>query len=148
MCGNHDDAEDVLAESLVHAYRALPRLQAPEAFRAWLTQISRRACGRLKKRAAARRTVALSELEELGLEISTPEADPEQLAIERELKRCLIASLNKLPPQYREVYELRELEGMTAEEVSVKTGLSIGNIKSRLHRARARIRQEMDQAIS
>ncbi len=148
MCGNHDDAEDVLAESLVHAYRALPKLQAPEAFQAWLTQIGRRACGRLRKRAAARRTVALAELEEHGLEISAPGASPEEVAMERELKRCLLSSLEKLPPQYREVYELRELDGLTAEEVSVRTGLTVGNIKSRLHRARARIREEMDQAMS
>ncbi|MCW5947230.1 MAG: sigma-70 family RNA polymerase sigma factor [Fimbriimonadales bacterium] len=148
MCGNHDDAEDVLAESLAKAYRALPSLNDSEAFQAWLAQIGRRTCGRLKRRDAEKPVVALEELEELGFQSRSRIDDPEAIALEQETKRCLLEAFDALPIQYKDVYRMREVEGLSAEETAKRTGLTTGNVKSRLHRARKLIRDSIDAMLA
>jgi RNA polymerase sigma-70 factor (ECF subfamily) len=140
VCGNHDDAEDALVDTLLQAYRSLDQLRDPASLRAWLVQIGRRACGRLKRREAAMPLVAL-----LGDLASTNSVEEE--VIERETKDCLLRALDSLPEHYREVYRLRDVEGMTGEETAQRLGISLPNVKSRLHRARAMLRQRIDSAL-
>ena len=66
----------------------------------------------------------------------------------RQLKDVLQKTLQNLPESYRRVYEMRDLEDFSGEEVARKLGLSVAAVKSRLHRARAFVRQGMDRAIS
>ena len=146
MCGNYDDAEDVLVESLVNAYRAIGELQDDQAFRAWLGQIARRACGRLKQRQSLQPVVNLAAMEEAGFEFPDPHT-PEASALEGETKDCIQGVINNLPDMYREIYELRDILGLSAEEARARTGLSIPAIKSRLHRARHMVRQGLDEAL-
>src|SRR5580700_12014243 len=68
VCGNREDAEDVLVEALLRAYRHLDELRDSVAFRAWLAQIARRVCWQLKERDALLPLVQLSALEEEGAE--------------------------------------------------------------------------------
>lgn len=145
ICGNHDDAEDVLAESLLKAFEAITQLEQRENFRAWLVQIGRRTCGRLRKRQALLPYVNWS----LGdLEISEdPSAGPDQLAVEVELKDCIEVALNGLPKHFQEVYRLRDIEGLSATEVSKQLSISVANVKSRLHRARKLVREEIDASL-
>jgi len=71
VCGNHADAEDVLIEAMLKAYRHLDQLQNSSAFRAWLAQIGRRVCWQLRQREALLPILQLSELEEAGTEIKS-----------------------------------------------------------------------------
>ena len=68
-CGNREDAEDVLIEALLKAYRHLDQLRDQDAFRPWLAQIARRVCLRLKEKSALAPLLQLSQLEEEGSEI-------------------------------------------------------------------------------
>lgn len=147
VCGNHEDAEDVLIEALLKAYRHMEQLHDVESFRPWLAQIGRRVCWQLKKREALLPLMQLSVLEEEGAQISSGEPPMEaQLAV-RQLKEVLQKTLRDLPESYRRVYELRALEDFSGEEVARKLNLSVAAVKSRLHRARTFIRQAMDRAI-
>lgn len=69
VCGNREDAEDVLVEALLKAYRHLGQLRDSAAFRAWLAQIAKRVCWQLKEREALLPLLQLSTLEEEGREI-------------------------------------------------------------------------------
>ena len=69
-CGNREDAEDVLIESLLKAYRSLGDLRAPEAFRTWLGQIASRVCWQLKQRESLLPLLQLSEIEEDGIQFA------------------------------------------------------------------------------
>lgn len=143
VCGNYDDADDVLAESLAKAYRALGSLEDPDNFRAWLMQIGRRTCGRLRQKEAAAPFVAwVAGDDSAGI-------GPAQVTRlrERELKSCLLAALEALPATYRAVYELRDLDGLSAEEAAARLGITVPNLKSRLHRARRRVRESLDRAL-
>lgn len=146
MCGNYDDAEDVLVESLVNAYKAIDDLQDEQAFRGWLAQIARRACGRLKKRQALQPVINLAAMEEAGYELPDPDT-PEASALHSETKGCIQTVINNLPDIYREIYEQRDILGLSAEEVRERSGLSIAAIKSRLHRARSMVRKGLDESF-
>lgn len=146
MCGNHEDAEDVLTQAMVDAFRSLSNLRDEEAFRAWLVQIGRRACGRLKQREAKRPIVGLNELLIRGIEpVASSRVDEE--AAENELKDCVAAVLSEVPAPYRDIYLMRDIEGLTGEETAQKLGLSLAAQKSRLHRARTLIRQKLDDRL-
>jgi len=147
VCGNHADAEDVLIEALLKAYRHLDQLRDSPAFRAWLAKIANRVCWQLRKREALMPLLQLSSLEDEGREITAaqPSADVQmELA---EMKSLLLAAIADLPAPYRAVYEMRDLRNVPGDEVAQKLGISTAAMKSRLHRARALIRQRLDQAL-
>jgi RNA polymerase sigma-70 factor, ECF subfamily len=147
VCGNHEDAEDVLIEALLKAYGSLDQLRDHAAFRSWLAQIGRRVCWQLKGREKLLPIMQLSAFEDGGQQISA--ADPpleSQLAAKR-MREALHAAIDRLPPEYRSVYELRDVQEVSGEEAAEQLGLSLAAMKSRLHRARAILREELDSAI-
>lgn len=144
VCGNHDDAEDALVEALTRAYVAQGQLANPEAFRGWLAQIGRRVCFQLRRREALHPIYRLSEVDEEQL---VDGVTPEQHATRNEIKGCVQRALETMPEPYRAVYVARELEGRTAEEVAKANGLTVAAVKSRLHRARAMVRETLDHAV-
>ena len=148
VCGNREDAEDVLVEALLKAYRRLDQLRDLVAFRSWLAQIARRVCWQLKERESLLPLLQLSELEDQGREI--PGAEPameHQLAL-RQMKDLLAEAVDSLPDAYRTVYEMRDLDEMPGEEVARKLGISLAAMKSRLHRGRDLVRQYLDKALA
>ncbi|WP_395138299.1 RNA polymerase sigma factor [Armatimonas sp.] len=147
MCGNPDDAEDVLVESLLSAYRALHQLHDEATFQSWLAIIARRTCGRLKRREALTPVWRLAELSEQGIEPVSDTPSPETLVIETETKACLLRVMHELPPLYREVYELRDLEDLPASAVAKRLGITVAAVKSRLHRARTLVRTGIDSGL-
>lgn len=148
VCGNREDAEDVLIEALMKAYRNLENLRDSGAFRAWLAQIARRVCWQLKRREALLPLLQLSVLEDEGHGVASKEPQPEAIAAARETKRILLDAVANLPDEYREVYELRDVEERPAEEVAAQLGISQAAMKSRLHRARELLRERLDAALT
>src|ERR1700756_3945250 len=86
VCGNREDAEDVLVEALLSAYRHLDQLRDSAAFRAWLAQIARRVCWQLKKREALLPLLQLSAVEDPAAEISAPGPTAEQQLALKQMK--------------------------------------------------------------
>jgi RNA polymerase sigma-70 factor (ECF subfamily) len=147
-CGNREDAEDVLVEALLKAYRGLGQLRDPAAFRAWLAQIGRRVCWQLKERQALEPLVQLSSLEDRGLAATDPAPPPDVALARRRLQAELRRAVDDLDPGTRDVYVLRDLEGRTGQEVADRLGISLAAQKSRLHRARAQVRRALDRALA
>lgn len=147
VCGNREDAEDVLIEALFRAYRHLDQLEHPEAFRAWLASIGRRVCWRLKRREAVLPLIQLSQMEEEGIQIpgSAPGPDAQWDAIQ--MKQQLEHALWALPEDYRRVYEMRDVENQPGEKVAEALGISRAAMKSRLHRARTLLRERLDAVL-
>lgn len=147
-CGNREDAEDVLVEALLKAYRSLGQLRDQTAFRAWLAQIGRRVCWQLKERQALEPIVQLSALEDRGAHAVDP-APPPDVALAREhLRDLLQRAVDSLEPPYRDVYVLRDLEGHSGDDVARRLGISLAAQKSRLHRARAAVRGFLDRELA
>lgn len=147
-CGNREDAEDVLVEALLKAYRSLEQLREQSAFRAWLAQIGRRVCWQLKERKALEPVLQLSAVEAVGREAVDPAPSPETALARKRLHELLQGAVDSLSAEYRDVYVLRDLEGHSGEEVAQRLGISLAAQKSRLHRARAQVRAQLDRDLA
>lgn len=148
VCGNREDAEDVLIEALLKAYRSLDALAAEEAFRTWLGRIASRVCWQLRRREALLPLLQLSSLEQEGAEAVDPAPNAEDQAGRSEMKQIFTNALSSLSPQFREVYELRAIEELSGEETANRLGISIAAMKSRWHRARNLMREHLDTALA
>jgi RNA polymerase sigma-70 factor (ECF subfamily) len=145
LCRSPADAEDVLQESLLAAARGLAGFRGASSLSTWLYAIARSQCiKKYRRRRSAPVEVSL-EAEEAApaRERPDPGPDPEAALRARRLEAALEKAIARLDRPYREVLILRDVEGLTAPEVATVTGLSIAAVKSRLHRARARVREEL-----
>jgi RNA polymerase sigma-70 factor (ECF subfamily) len=146
-CGNREDAEDVLTEALLKAYRNLDQLQESEAFRAWLAQIGRRVCWQLKQREALLPILQLSALEEDGMQLASKEVSAETSAAREQMKALLQRAIESLPAAEREVYDLRDIKELGGDETAARLNISLAAMKSRLHRARTNLRRYLDGVL-
>jgi RNA polymerase sigma-70 factor (ECF subfamily) len=148
VCGNREDAEDVLIEALLKAYRHLDQLRDDKAFQAWLAQIAKRVCWQLKKREALLPLLQLSMLEQEGKDIPKDEPPMEAQLAARQMKELFDQAVRQLPRLYQEVYRLRDIEDLRGPDVEKELGISQAAMKSRLHRARDLMRQYLDAALA
>jgi RNA polymerase sigma-70 factor, ECF subfamily len=148
VCGNREDAEDVLIEALLKAYRHLDQLRESEAFRAWLAQIAKRVCWQLKERESLFPLLQLSMLEDEGREVPGTEPPPDVQLARQQMKQLLNEAINALPLLYRSVYELCDVEDLRGDEVAQRLRISRAAMKSRLHRARDLVRTRLDAALT
>jgi RNA polymerase sigma-70 factor (ECF subfamily) len=148
VCGNREDAEDVLIEALLKAYRNLDALTAREAFRTWLARIASRVCWQLRRRQALLPLLQLSALQESGTDVADPSPSVEAQAGSAQLKQIVHDALDSLPPALRQVYELRAISELSGEETARRLGLSLPAMKSRWHRARFLLRNRLDRALA
>lgn len=148
VCGNHEDAEDVLIEALLKAYRHLDQLRESAAFRAWLAQIARRVCWQLKERESLLPLVQLSTLEDEGREVAATDPPPDVHLARQRTKELLQQAVEALPDLYRSVYELCDIEDLPGDQVAQTLGISRAAMKSRLHRARDMVRTYLDAALA
>jgi RNA polymerase sigma-70 factor, ECF subfamily len=153
VCGHAYDAEDAMQEALLKTYRYAAQIQQPEAFRTWLYRTVKNAC-LISRRRRVDEPVRVLSLDEL---MPTPDGSvqtidapdqgktPDQVLANRRLARALRAALSKLPDQYRLIVFLREVEGLSTREVAKVAGISEANVKTRLHRARLFLRQQLEE---
>src|SRR2546428_968584 len=137
------DAKDALQEAVLRAFRSFDR-RRPDSPRAWLLHIVRNCCYDLRKR---RERDGESVLEEEALPpdaaspvLGTPAENPETRLLRMADARALEGALRNLLPEYREVFLLREVEGLAYKEIAEVAGVPIGTVMSRLSRARAQLR--------
>jgi RNA polymerase sigma-70 factor (ECF subfamily) len=145
MCGNAEDAGDVTQESLISMARSLRDFRGDASVSTWLYTIARRFC--LKKRRRSKFAPPRDEsLEATGKDaqrLADPTPNPEQAAANSELAAVLAGAIGRLDPRQREVLILRDVEGLSAPEVATILGVTVDTVKSRLHRARVAVRQEL-----
>ena len=150
MCGESEDAKDVLQETLFAAARTLPDFRGASSVTTWLYTIARSFC--LKKRRTSKfapeRIESLEAQAEASFEIPDARRTPEEDAAARQLRGVLDAAIAELDPMYREVLILRDVEGLAAAEVAEVLGISVEAVKSRLHRARIAVRERVAPILS
>jgi RNA polymerase sigma-70 factor, ECF subfamily len=141
------EAEDVTQEAFIKAYRALPRFRGDSAFYTWVYRI---AINTAKNHlaAASRRTPAggLTSADDLSLEHEASLAEhatPERMALAAEIQETLQAALHELPEDLCTAVTLRELEGMSYEDIATTMQCPIGTVRSRIFRAREAINRRL-----
>lgn len=148
MLGDREDASDMTQETMIKVYRALPRFRGDSAFSTWVYRIMVNTCRDFLRSASRRHEVPFSDFGEEEddqpfYDIPDLSAQPERLYIEGEDERYLQDLIQDLKPTYRLAVALRELGGLSYQEIADAGNVSIGTVKSRLNRARAAMRDQV-----
>jgi len=147
---NREDAEDVVQDAFLKAYQNLGQFQGQSKFYTWLVRIAvNEALMRLRRR-RPERTVSIDEdvktdEDSIPREIADWSPNPEQQYTQSELKDILGKTIQGLPPSFRTVFVLRDVEGLSTEETASALELSVPAVKSRLLRARLQLRERLNK---
>jgi RNA polymerase sigma-70 factor (ECF subfamily) len=146
LSGNRCDAEDLCQETFAAAYRGLKGFDGRAAFRTWLSSILvRRAAKAWRKSRGARRTMSLSRGDDNAGAGGAPALEPSiastTLGVEQRLDVTDV--IRSLAPEFRDVVVLREIEGMSYQEIADALNVPRGTVESRLHRGRAELRRKL-----
>ena len=143
MVGSPQAAEDATQDAFISAYKGIGR-QRGGSVQSWLFRIAANACIDELRRRKRRPQVSLDmpAADETGsaFDLPDPEAGPERRALQSEIGAALQAELLRLPADQRLVVTLRDVEGLSYEEIAVTINGSVGTVKSRISRGRARLR--------
>jgi RNA polymerase sigma-70 factor (ECF subfamily) len=150
VCGHPEDAEDVMQDALFKTYQHVEQISDPEAFRTWLYTTVRNACLMKRRRRVGEPSNFVSV--EYGFETQTgtvpvdvadPSRSVDQQLIDGRADARLRHALKHLPPSYRMIVVMREIEGLSTKEVAAIAGISEANVKQRLHRGRMMLRKRL-----
>ena len=151
LLGNAEDAEDALQEGLLAAYRNLPRFEGRSQFSTWLTRIVINAALMRRRSKRAHPALSLDDSGEEQIPASERFADegpsPEEIYAGVELAERLRENLDGLSPLLRRAFELRELNGLTADEAARVLGVSRNTLKARLWRARHQLAERLGDVL-
>ncbi len=146
MLPNSEDAKDISQEVLIKIYKNLHEFSNITYFKSWVARITTNTCiDELRKR-RRKEAVSLDETKdgEEGLkiiQIPSKESTPEESAIESEKQKELVSAIHKLSHDYKTLIVLRDIQGMSYNEIAEVTNSNLGTVKSRLSRARRRLKQ-------
>ncbi|MFB0980454.1 MAG: RNA polymerase sigma factor RpoE [Alteromonadaceae bacterium] len=137
---NHSDVPDIVQEAFIKAYRALPNFRGDSAFYTWLYRIAVN-CAKNHMVASNRKPpgsdieVEDAEIYDSG-EALRENASPEKLLLTNEIKKVIFDTIEQLPEDLRTAINLRELEGLSYEEIAHIMDCPVGTVRSRIFRAR------------
>ncbi len=143
MCGNEEDAKEVLQETLLTAFREVHNFRAEARLSTWLYQIARSHCSRALRRRAGAPDEHLPLDTEDAKSVPMPDHAPDDASHARRIGEMLEVAIKALPEKLREALILRDVEGLTAEEAAAAAGIEVAALKSRLHRARMQVREHL-----
>ena len=143
MLGNREDAQDIAQEAFLKAYNSLSSFRGDSKFSSWLYRIVSNLCLDFKRRQSRRPSSSLTveddDGENVQLDIADESQSPETL-LERKLTREAVRrGLAELPDEQRQILLLREIQGLSYEEIGEAMGLEAGTVKSRIFRARKKL---------
>ena len=147
LCRDEADAQDVTQETLLAAARNLSDFRGESSLSTWLFTLARSFCVK-QRRKSVHAPAALESLEgDEVMQQPAPGPTPEEATGSAQLQRALEEAIAALTPTYREVFVLRDVEGLSAAETAKVLELSVEAVKSRLHRARAAVRDRFTQSM-
>ena len=142
LTGNMEDAQDISQEVFLRLYKNLGKVQAEAALQSWLYRVTVNACHDLRRRKPASAPV------ETAAELVASGTDPQTSLTEAERRRVLEMSLRILPEKERAALVLRDLEGLSTEEVARALGSSEATVRSQVSKARAKVQDFVQRYFS
>jgi len=140
MTKNDEDALDISQEAFIKAYRNLGNFRGESKFSVWLYRLTYNICIDFLRRKSKEKVISLDFEDDSGdgspIEIPDIRDLPEESMIRREVRKTVAKSLSELPQKHREILVMREINGMSYEEISEILTISVGTVKSRIARAR------------
>lgn len=138
--GNREDAQDCLQDAMLRVYRSISKFRGDSAFSTWVYTITVNTClDELRRRKNVRNT-SMDSLMDDGWMPVDPGETPEEGAVRRQTRACLLKALKDLPEDMRHAVELRDLQGFSYEEIAGILDINIGTVRSRISRGRGKLR--------
>jgi len=149
LLGNKEDVLDLLQETYIKAYESLPKFEGRSSFSTWLYKIATN-FALMKLRKEKYKKISIDEIKEVSdgnykLEIPDWSNSPYFQYKNEELKEILNEAINSLPPKYKTIFILHDIEGFSIPEISEILSLSIPTIKTRIHRSRLYLREKLSE---
>lgn len=148
ICRDKEKADEAMQETFINAYRGLSSFSGKSKLSTWLYRIVTNNCLMMHRKQSREPTVSLEDTDLLGetggLQVPHWGETPHDAVLNNELKEVLDKAIQKLPLEYRIVFVMRDVEGLSTEEVGKSLKLSVPAVKSRLHRARLFLRNELN----
>ena len=147
---NDAEAEDIVQDAFVKAFTELGSLREPASAAAWLAKITANlAISRVRQlKRRGRVVLADGELEDRSSDMETDQHTPERLTAMGDVRRLLENAIDRLPDGFREVFMLRVVEHMSVDETATTLGVLAATVKSRLHRAKAMLRSDLEEHLT
>jgi len=148
--GNREDAMDASQEVFLRVFRFLPGFQEESGFSTWIYRIGVNVCKDMLAKRAKRGELSLElpdeEEDYRTAEVADSRYDPEAIVEQADLRESLAEAIGQLPQQQREMIVLRDIQGLSYEEIGQVLSLEAGTVKSRLSRARENLRKKLLQS--
>lgn len=156
MLGRADEAEDMAQEVFVQVFKAIDQFRGDSKLGTWIYRVAVNLSKNRSKYLSRRRSEAQDEFEAIAeraplgeargvtaSELAPPDQIVQGYQVEAIVRRCML----ELEPEFREVLVLRDVEDLTYEEIAEITALAEGTVKSRLHRARAMLKEKVESLL-
>ncbi|RMD83093.1 MAG: sigma-70 family RNA polymerase sigma factor [Candidatus Dadabacteria bacterium] len=152
MVRNPEDAREIVQETFVRAFRNLDSFKGDSSFYTWLYRIAFNLAVDVQRRDAKRTNVEFDEMQPpedapLAMGGRTQGRDPFETVRNRELGEKIFRAIDSLTPDHRAVILLREIDGLSYEEISQALGCSMGTVMSRLHYARKKLQAKLRELL-
>lgn len=148
IIGNYDDAADLAQETFVRIYKAISNFKEQSSFSTWVYRITTNVCLDEIRKRKNKKVVSLDEDihmddGEMKRQVVSGDPGPDEAAEREEVRRTVNNAINKLPEDQRVVITLRDLQGMSYEEIAKVLALPAGTVKSRINRARLALKNAL-----
>jgi RNA polymerase sigma-70 factor (ECF subfamily) len=144
--GSQDDAYDAAQDVMVQVLESINSFRGESKFSTWLYSVALNYCRNYRRKAGRARIVPIHKgtgEEETELQIRDDRECTEDRVIQNEMLEAIKFEMTKLPDDYREILHLRDIEGLPYEEIASVTGISLSNVKVRIHRGREMLRKRL-----
>lgn len=146
MTGNRDDAFDLTQETFLKAWHAISLFQFDSKFLTWLCRIASNTCIDFLRKERRRKTVSLTALDEMGeqyeIDVTDQSLDPAGILEKTMDREAVFEALQRLPAEYRAALSMHVIDDMRYEDIAQALNINPGTVKSRIFRARERLRQQ------
>ena len=147
LAGNREEAADLTQEIFLRVFRHLGSFGGRSTLKTWVFRIAVNHCrDRLSRHYPAMQSID-AEPEEGGVSLADPARGPEDLAVAADEGRRVMAGLSRIAPVFREAVVLRDLEGLSYEEIAEVLGVRVGTVRSRIARGREQLRTLLEEGL-
>lgn len=145
---NHEDTQDLMQDTYVDAFKSLHQFEQRANFKTWISRIMLNNCFRKKEKASYKNEFAQEVNENVTPMFTFKNNDTHQDILSKELGSVIETALENIPLDYKMVFSLREINGMSTEETAEALDITEANVKVRLNRAKGMLRERIQKAYT
>lgn len=145
---NHEDTQDLMQDTFIDAYRNLNAFEGRSSFKTWIIRLMLNNCYRKREKSSYKNEISSKITDHTIPVFSNQKNETSKMIQNRELGQIIEAAIAKIPFDYRMVFSLREINGLSVQETASLLNISESNVKVRLNRSKAMLRKEIEKSYT